>query len=212
MPAANSFSRHLTLSQEIRGRFVQMMRRGRRRRGERVGGGTWNFRALLLPRRGVRGGRRWRGAVFDSLHTTCNSSRRHNPCREGCVAWGEGLRDAAERALRTMDLRAAAERARRDAASEGLTLVRADNATGFKGVTRNERKSKSKPYVATLKKQQVHHIQPGLPEVPQAVRAAGRETQGPPRAAFGRRTGMGPGRVNVGRQGAAEHHRLSGVS
>ena len=35
------------------------------------------------------------------------------------MARGDGLRDAAERALRTMDLRAAAERARRDAASEG---------------------------------------------------------------------------------------------
>ena len=42
-----------------------------------------------------------------------------------------------------MDLRGAAERALRAAASEGLTLVRAsDNATGFRGVKHGERRSK----------------------------------------------------------------------
>ena len=42
-----------------------------------------------------------------------------------------------------MDFRGAAEGALRDAASEGLTLVRAsDNATGFRGVKHGERRSK----------------------------------------------------------------------
>ena len=49
-----------------------------------------------------------------------------------------------------MDLRGAAARALRDAASEGLTLVRAlDNATGFRGVYHDAR-AKSKPFEATL--------------------------------------------------------------
>ena len=38
----------------------------------------------------------------------------------------------------------------RVAAREGLTLVRADNATGFKGVFRNEKACKSKPYQVQL--------------------------------------------------------------
>ena len=38
----------------------------------------------------------------------------------------------------------------RVAAREGLTLVRADNATGFRGVARNEKACKSKPYQAYL--------------------------------------------------------------
>ena len=41
------------------------------------------------------------------------------------------------------------EAARRAAASEGLTLVRADTATGFRGVSRSEA-SKSKPFQAQL--------------------------------------------------------------
>ena len=49
-----------------------------------------------------------------------------------------------------MDLRGAAEGALRDAASEGLTLVRAsDNATGFRGVY-YDKTMKSKPYQARL--------------------------------------------------------------
>ena len=47
-----------------------------------------------------------------------------------------------------MDLRA--EGALRDAASAGLTLVRADNATGFRGVYHNERYSK--PFKARLRR------------------------------------------------------------
>jgi hypothetical protein len=48
-----------------------------------------------------------------------------------------------------MDLRGAAARARRDAASEGLTLVRSDNATGFKGVYHGKAR-KSKPFHAMV--------------------------------------------------------------
>ena len=40
----------------------------------------------------------------------------------------------------------------RAATREGLTLVRAENATGFKGVCRNEKTSKSKPFQAQLKR------------------------------------------------------------
>ena len=39
----------------------------------------------------------------------------------------------------------------RAVAREGLTLVRADNATGFRGVSRNEG-SKSKPFQARLRR------------------------------------------------------------
>ena len=42
-----------------------------------------------------------------------------------------------------MDLRAAAEAAFAAAACEGLTLVRSDNATGFKGVCHHPSKSKT---------------------------------------------------------------------
>ena len=48
-----------------------------------------------------------------------------------------------------MDLRAAAEAAFAAAACEGLTLVRSDNATGFKGVY-HRKASKSKPFQAQL--------------------------------------------------------------
>ena len=47
-----------------------------------------------------------------------------------------------------MELRDAAQRALRAAASEGLPLVRSENAAGFKGVTHHEKASKSKPFQA----------------------------------------------------------------
>ena len=50
-----------------------------------------------------------------------------------------------------MDLRAAAEAAFAAAACEGLTLVRSDNATGFKGVY-HRKASKSKPFQAQLRR------------------------------------------------------------